>query len=100
MTPHDPAWAQGRSSLSVVASYLIDRSGSRLVCYDVEPESDRKAPPNTMTATRRSVRGAQATRARSGSRRWATIGGDRGRTKLERPANGCSLCRFDRSKGE
>jgi len=76
------------SSLSVVASYLIDRSGSRPVCYDVEPESDRKARPNHHDKQHAEAHGAQAPRARSGSRRWATIGGDRGRTKLERPANG------------
>jgi hypothetical protein len=55
------------------------------------PESDRKARPNHHDKQHAEAHGTQAPRARSGSRRWATIGGDRGRTKLKRPANG--LCR-------
>ena len=87
-TSSTPLLVSRSSSLSVLASYLIDRSGSRPVCYDVEPESDRKARPNHHDKQHAEAHGAQAPRARSGSRRWATIGGDRGRTKLERPANG------------
>jgi len=52
------------------------------------PRATERHGPNHHDKQHTEAHGAQAPRARSGSRRWATIGGDRGRTKLERPANG------------